>query len=166
MEALARGAEREAEELLRGAEPRPLRWRGFRAALVATRTRRRLRTGGTGEYVSYRVTIPRRLVEEMGLEEGMDLGVLVAPLKWYHLADYSDTDVQRWFWSMLPPYARAELCALEAAPEQLCRQYRTVTVIASEEELRELRLEPGQPVTLRELLERAQGLAGRGESQG
>ena len=157
METLARGErERLIEELRRGAKPRPLEWRGFRALATAARTVKNLKTGETREYVSYKITIPRELAGELGLEEGAYLGVLAARLRWYHYYDYNDPDVQQWFWTRLPAYAKAELCMLGAAPEQLCKDYRTITVIASEEELRELGLEPGQPVTLRELRERLQ----------
>ena len=165
METLARGEkERLIEELLRGAEPRPLEWRGFLARLAATRTRKRLRSGEEKTYTTYKITIPQELAEELGLEEGAYLGVLAARLRWYHYYDYNDPDVQRWFWSRLPAYAKAELCMLGAAPEQLCRDHRAITVIASEEELRRLGLEPGQPVTLGELrglLERAKNLETR-----
>ena len=159
MEALARRKRKELiEELLRDAEPRPLEWRGFLARLAATRTRKRLSSGEEKTYTTYKITIPQELVEELGLEPGSILGVMVARLKWYHLLNYEDTQVQQRFWrgKRLPPYAKAEMCQLGLAPEQLCRDYRAITVIASEEELKALGLEPGQPVTLEELREKLQ----------
>ena len=38
--------------------------------------------------------------------------------------------------------------------QDLCKDYKTITVIASEDELRRLGLDPGQPITLRELREK------------
>jgi len=35
-----------------------------------------------------------------------------------------------------------------ALPQHLCKDYRTIMVIASEEELKQLGLEPGKPATL------------------
>ena len=155
MEALAREErERLIEELRRGAKPRPLEWRGFLARVAAVRTRKRLRSGEEKTYTTYKITIPQNMVEELGLEPGAILGAQVARLRWYHLLNYEDPDVQRWLWDRLPAYARAEVCMLGLATEKLCRDYRTITVIASEEELRKLGLEPGQPVTLRELREK------------
>ena len=156
MEALQAEQRRLAEELLRGAKPQPLEWRSFLAPVAATRTRKRLRSGEEKTYTTYKITIPQRIVEELGLEPGSLLGVLVARLKWYHLFNYEDPQVQQWFWRSrrLPAYAKAELCLLEAVPPQLCKDYRTITVVASEQELRRLGLEPGKPITLRELEEK------------
>jgi len=163
MEILAR-EEREKliEKLLRGAEPQPLNWKGFLARVTAVRTRKKLKSGEEKMYTTYKLVIPSGIARELGLEPGEILGVRVARLKWYHLLDYEDPDVQHWFWrnKKLPPYARAEICQLGIAPEQLCRDYGAITVIASDEELKSLGLEPGQTVTLRELLERAKNQAG------
>ena len=163
MEALqAEERRRLVEELLRGAEPRPLEWRSLLARVTATRTRKRLRSGEEKTYATYKVTIPQELVEELGLEPGGLILLQAARPRWYHLLNYHDPDVQRTIWRspLLPPYARAEICLLGGAPEELCRGYRLLPVIASEEELRELGLEPGQPITLRELLERARSATG------
>ena len=162
METLVREDKEKLIELLRrDTEPRPLVWKGFRALVIGARSVKRLRTGGTKEYVSYKITVPKPIAESLGLEDGSYAGILLARLYWYHYYDYNDPDVQRWFWEKLPSYARAELCILGAVPEHLCKNYRTITVIASEEELKSLGLEPGQPITLRELLERAKGITGR-----
>ena len=160
MEALAQEQRRLAEELLKGAEPRPLEWRGFLARVAATRTRKRLRSGEEKTYTTYKITIPQNIVEELGLEPGDILGVMAARPRWYHLFNYHDPDVQQWFWrsKRLPAYAKAEICLLGLAPEQLCRDYRTITVVASEQELKQLGLEPGQTITLKELLERTRSL--------
>ncbi len=159
VETLARG-EGLLERMRREARPEPLRWHVFLATTARTRMRKRLRSGEVKTYEGYRVTIPLELARQLGLDEDPELLVAVAKPKWYHGIVYDDATMR--LLNRLPPYARAEICSLGHAPEQLCRQYRTVTVIASEEELRELGLEPGQPVTLRELLERAKGPDRRG----
>ena len=138
-------------------EPRAGRRVTILLRVRAERQRKRLRSGEHRDYVVWRATIPREAAEKLGLDPGAGEEILVATLEvpdWPQLLLYHTPDTQR-LWSRLPPEAKAKACSLGHAPQDLCRDYRTITVIASEQELRELGLEPGQPVTLRELLERA-----------
>ena len=148
--------ERLLEQLRREARPEPLRWRVLLTEAVRTRMRKRLRSGEVKTYEGYRVTIPLDLAKELGLDQDPELIVAVAKPKWYHGIIYEDATLR--LFHRLPAYAQAEICQLGHAPQDLCRDYRTITVIASEQELRELGLEPGQPITLKELLERARRL--------
>ena len=151
--------ERLIEELRREARPEPLRWRLFLAEAMRTRMRKRLKSGETRVYEGYRVTIPLELAKELGLDQDPELVVAIAKPRWYHGIIYEDATLK--LFHKLPPYAKTEICQLGLAPQDLCREYRTITVVASEEELRRLGLEPGKPVTLRELLEKAKNLATR-----
>ncbi len=157
METLA--LEKLVEELRRAARREPLRWRGFLAEAVRTRMRKRLRSGEEKVYEGYRITIPLDIARELKLDENPELAVLIAPAKWYHGMNYSHPAVRERIWSSLPDYAKAEICMLGSAPDELCRGYRTVIVVASEEELQRLSLEPGQTITLKELLKKARASA-------
>ena len=148
--------ERLIEELRREARPEPLKWKVFPAEATRTRMRKRLRSGEVRTYEGYRVTIPLEIARELRLDEDPELVVAVAKPKWYHGIIYEGATEK--LFHRLPPHAKAEICLLGLASENLCRDYRTITVIASEKELRELGLEPGKPVTLRELLEKARSL--------
>ena len=147
------------ERLRNEAKPEPLAWRVFLATATRVRMRKRLRSGGEKVYEGYRITIPLDLAKELGLDEDPELVAAIAKPKWYHGIVYEGATEK--LFNQLPAYARAEICLLGLAPKHLCKNYRTVTVIASEEELKSLGLEPGQPITLRELLERAKGITGR-----
>ncbi|NPA04837.1 MAG: AbrB/MazE/SpoVT family DNA-binding domain-containing protein [Crenarchaeota archaeon] len=154
--------EEAAEEVFSGEPPRPLKWVPVVASLGVERKRVRLRSGEERVYKSYRVRLPRRVVEELGLREGTVL-LLVAKPRWYHLIDYR-VGVFRERFRALKDWVKAEICMLGGAPEDECRDYRIVPLIASEDELRRLGLRPGEPVTLRELAERlrSDGLGGSG----
>ena len=147
-------AREEALNGMRGAaKAEPLKWFYFLATAVRARVRKRLGSGEERVYESYRVTVPTELARRLGLDEDPELVVAVAKPSWYHGVVY-EGPTERLFHG-LPDHAKAEVCTLGLAPERLCKSYRTVTIIASEEELRRLGLEPGQAVSLRELLERA-----------
>ena len=154
MEAVARRAagESELEEILGPVEPpRPLEWIPVVASLGVERKRVKLRSGETRVYESYRVRIPKEVVERLGLRGEATVLLQVARPRWYHLINYKEEPFRSRFRQIKKPWVKAEICLLGGAPEELCRQYRLLPVIASEEELRELGLEPGQPVTLEEL---------------
>jgi len=141
------------EQMRREARPEPLRLHFFLTTATRVRMRKRLRSGEEKTYTGYRVTIPLELAKKLGLDEDPELVVAVARPKWYHGIVYDEATLK--LLHRLPPYAKAEICLLGHAPEEFCRGYRLVPVIASEEELLELGLEPGKPITLKELLERA-----------
>ena len=154
MEAVARRAagESELEEILGPVEPpRPLEWIPVVASLGVERKRVKLRSGETRVYESYRVRIPKEVVERLGLRGEATVLLQVARPRWYHLVNYKEEPFRSRFRQIKKPWVKAEICLLGGAPEELCRQYRLLSVIVSEEELRELGLEPGQPVTLEEL---------------
>ena len=148
--------ERLIEQLRREARPEPLKWKMFTAEATRTRMRKRLRSGEVKTYEGYRVTIPLELARILRLDEDPEIIVAIAKPKWYHGMLYTHPAVKQRIWPHLPPYAKAEICQLGHAPQDLCREYRTITLIASEEELKQLGLEPGQPITLREIMERLQ----------
>ena len=52
--------------------------------------------------------------------------------------------------------SEAKACSLGRALQDLCRDYRTVTVIASEQELKQLGLDLGQAITLEEFQKKLQ----------
>lgn len=123
----------------------------------AEKQRKKLRSGEERDYVVWRTTIPREAAEELGLDLEADEEVLVATLEvpdWPLLLLYHNPETRR-LWGRLPPEAKAKACQLGHAPQELCKDYKTVTLIASEDELERLGIEPGQTITLKELLERA-----------
>ena len=148
------------EELAREAEPKPLNPVWFLATVGPEKRRKRLSDGTVRTYEGYRLRVPREAVEELGLGDGGTVVAALARPRWYHLIDYREEPLRSRFRQIKKPWVKAEICMLGLAPEELCREYRLVPVIASEEELKRLGLEPGQPVTLRELLERARSLTG------
>ncbi len=157
MEAAARRmAERsELEDVLGPVEPpEPLEWVPVVASLGVERRRARLRSGEERVYESYRVRVPKEAVERLGLRDGGTVLMLLARPRWYHLLDYREEPLRSRFREMRRPWVKAEICLLGGAREEDCRDYRIVPVIASEDELKALGLEPGKPVTLRELAER------------
>ena len=135
-------------------EPRPLVWAPLVASLGVERKRVRLRSGEERVYESYRVRIPKEVVERLGLRDGGTVLALLARPRWYHLLDYRVEPLRSRFESIRKPWVKAEICLLGHGPEEACRRYRVVPLIASEEELRQLGLEPGRPVTLQELREK------------
>jgi len=143
-------------------EPRAGRSTTLILRVRAEKQRKRLRSGEPRDYVVWRATIPREAAEQLGLDPEAGEELLVATLEvpdWPLLLLYHDPQTRR-LWDKLSPEARAKACLLGHAPPQLCQQYRTVTVIASEEELKTLGLEPGKPVTLKELLKRVKNITG------
>jgi len=165
LEAVAERAAKksELEEVLGPVEPpRPLEWVPLVARLGVERKRVKLRSGEERVYESYRVRIPKEVVEKLGLREGGTILLKAARPRWYHLINYREEPFRTRFKQIRKPWVKAEICLLGLAPEELCRDYRAITVVASEEELKALGLEPGEPVTLqelRELLERARSTA-------
>ena len=62
-------------------------------------------------YRSYRITLPVKLVDEMGLKEGDHVLVFIRKANWYHLVDWSeDPDAA----NELPEAIRREISTVEA----------------------------------------------------
>jgi bifunctional DNA-binding transcriptional regulator/antitoxin component of YhaV-PrlF toxin-antitoxin module len=62
-------------------------------------------------YKNYRITLPVKLVDEMGLKEGDHVLVFIRKANWYHLVDWSeDPDAV----NELPEAIRSEISAVEA----------------------------------------------------
>ncbi|MCD6300485.1 MAG: hypothetical protein J7L82_00250 [Staphylothermus sp.] len=140
-------------ELLEAAKPKPLEYVSFLARVKAEKQKKRLKTGEIKEYITYRLTIPREAAEKLRLDPEEDnlLVVRIAKPKWYHLMNYNDKDVAKAIWKKLPTWIKTELCTNKLAPEQLCNQYQTTTLILTQQEIKELDLDPNKPITLKEL---------------
>ena len=117
-----------------------------------SRTRKALKTG-VREYLTYRITIPRRAAEELGLDGGeAALIVTLERPRWYHLLDWDDPEVARELWGKLSEAERRSLCAKNLAPKTLCGGAEPVTILARPGELERLGLDPGKPPTLEEIV--------------
>jgi len=65
-------------------------------------------------YKNYRITLPAKLVDEMGLKEGDHVLVFVKKAGWYHLIDWSrDPEAM----NELPEAVRREISAVDAIRE-------------------------------------------------
>ena len=141
------------KELIEEARPRPLEHVVFMARVKAEKQRKKLRSGEEKEYIIYRITIPGEEAKKLGLnpeEENLLLVKLARP-RWYHLMNYSDQDVIEALWKKLPTWIKAELCSNKLAPEKLCSQYQTITLVMTQQEIKELGLDLNKPITLEEL---------------
>ena len=142
--------------------PRRLRWRGFAAYVAGVGRRKRLSSGETRVYYSYRATVPRHVAEELGLDPEGDLVLILASRpRWYHLLNYNEEENLA-TWRSLPEWARGETCLAGRGPRSECRDYGFVVVVAKRAELERLGLEPGTTVTLAELQQRTNA-GGAGE---
>lgn len=131
--------------------PRRLRWRGFLAYVAGVERRKRLSSGETRVYYSYRATVPRHVAEELGLDPEGDLVLLLAARpRWYHLLNYSEEE-NLGTWRSLPEWARAEACIAGRGPRDECQGYGFVVLVAPRSEFERLGLEPGSTVSLGEL---------------
>jgi len=91
------------------AMPDPGRGEGVRV-LVARVWTAKIKLSGRA-YRSYRITLPAKLVDEMGLKEGDHVLVFIKRASWYHLVDWSeDPDAV----NELPEAIRREVSAVEA----------------------------------------------------
>lgn len=145
-------------ELIEEAKPRPLKYVVFLARVRGERQRKKLRSGVVKEYTVYRITIPREVVEKLSLEPEVEELVLVrlAKPRWYHLLNYSDRDIVETLWEKLPLWTKLELCSNNLAPEKLCSQYYTVTLVLTKQEIQKLGINPDKPITLEELKNKLQ----------
>ncbi len=85
----------------------------------ALRQRKKLSSGEEKEYMVYRVTLPKEMIEKLGLEDG-DLALVIAKKpKWYHLLNWYDPEIQEKLWKHLPEEAKKELVELGLAPKEL-----------------------------------------------
>ena len=75
----------------------------FTARISATKTKIRGQS-----YISYRLTVPKKIVEKMGLNDGDHLLLIAKKAKWYHLLDWDDEH-----FSMLPENIRLEISAID-----------------------------------------------------
>jgi AbrB family looped-hinge helix DNA binding protein len=65
-------------------------------------------------YKNYRITLPAKLVDEMGLKEGDHVLVFIKKAGWYHLIDWSEDPKAK---DELPEAVRREISAVEAIRE-------------------------------------------------
>ena len=114
------------------------------------RMAKRLKSGEERVYTGYRVILPRRLAEELGLEGEAPLVARLELAEWWHILDWTAPE-NRHLWRRLPEEARLDLCAKKLAPPDLCGGREALTVLAEPGELRELGLNPQRPITLEEL---------------
>ena len=116
------------------------------------RMRKKLKTGEEKEYTGYRIILPRRLVEELGLEGEAPLVARLEVAEWYHLLDWTVPE-NKALWRRLPEKARLDLCSKKLAPEDLCTHTETLTILAKPGDLQQLGLDPSRPLTLEDLVE-------------
>ena len=65
-------------------------------------------------YRSYRITLPVKLVDEMGLKDGDHVLVFIKKAGWYHLVDWSEDPKAM---DDLPEAVRREISAVESIRE-------------------------------------------------
>ncbi len=111
---------------------------------------KRVKTKGR-EYLQHYINLPKwlatRLYEMAGEKPEVELPVvmLIAPAEWYHGILWEEMPERAW--KTIPEKVRRELEALG-----LSRTPRKpVFIVATEEEIRELGLDPNKPITLEEL---------------
>ncbi len=103
------------------------------------------------EYLQYYVNLPKKIAEKLYslAKEDMDVELpvvmFVAPAEWYHGILWEEMPERAW--KTIPSRVREELEALGLGRSKR----KPVLIAATEEELRELGLDPTKPITLREL---------------
>ena len=65
-------------------------------------------------YKNYRITLPAKLVDEMGLKDGDHVLVFIKKAGWYHLIDWSEDPEAM---DELPEAVRREISAVESIRE-------------------------------------------------
>ncbi len=117
------------------------------------RVRKKLRTGEEKEYTIHRINLPKSLAESLGLEDGEDMILAyIAQAKWYHLFDWSNPEVLEEVLPRLTEGEKLELCAT-LAPDKVCKGRRPHILVANPEDLQQLGLDPGKPLTLDDIVE-------------
>ncbi len=103
------------------------------------------------EYIQHYINLPKWLamkLYEMANEDPeaeLPVVMLVAPAEWYHGILWEEMPERAW--KTIPEKARKELEALGLSP----KSYKPVYIVATEEEVEELGLDPNKPITLGEL---------------
>ncbi len=111
---------------------------------------RRVKAKGK-EYVQHIIYIPRSIAKTLyshariPLREELPVITMIAPTAWYHVLNWKEEPVHAF--NQLPQDIKLELEALGLAPKH---EYIPLTILAKPQEIKELGLDPGKPVTLRE----------------
>lgn len=85
----------------------------------ALRQRKKLSSGEDKEYMVYKATLPKEMVEKLKLEDGDLILIIAKKPKWYHLLNWYDQEIQEKLWKHLPKEAKEELIELGLAPKEL-----------------------------------------------
>jgi len=93
-------------------DPDPGRVDGVRV-LVAKVWTAKINLNGR-DYKNYRITLPAKLVDEMGLKEGDHVLVFIKKAGWYHMIDWSEDPKAM---DELPEAIRREISAVESIRE-------------------------------------------------
>ncbi len=103
------------------------------------------------EYIQHYINLPKWLamklyeMAEEDPETELPVVMLVAPAEWYHGILWEEMPERAW--KTIPEKARQELEALGLSREP----QKPVYIVATENEIKELGLDPSKPITLEEL---------------
>ncbi len=106
------------------------------------------------EYIQHYINLPKWLAMKLYVmaeeDPGAELPVvmLIAPAEWYHGILWEKMPERAW--KTIPEKARKELEALGLSP----KLNKPVYIVADEEEIRGLGLDPSKPITLKDVMER------------
>ncbi len=87
----------------------------------ALRQRKKLSSGEEREYLVYKTTLPKEMVEKLGLKDGDLVLIMAKKPKWYHLLNWSDPEIKEKLWKHLSREAKKELIELGLAPKELLK---------------------------------------------
>ncbi len=87
----------------------------------ALRQRKKLSSGEEREYLVYKTTLPKEMVEKLGLKDGDLVLIMAKKPKWYHLLNWNDPEIQEKLWKHLSREAKKELIELGLAPKELLK---------------------------------------------
>ncbi len=87
----------------------------------AEKSKKRLRDGNSREYITYRATIPKELVEKLELKDGDLMLIIAMKPKWYHLMNWYDQEVREKLAPLLPREVKRELVELGLAPKEILK---------------------------------------------
>ncbi len=127
--------------------------RSYLLLTLSARPRRVRSKGHT--YYQYTLNIPRsilpELLEKAGAGEGqlLPLTLILAASPWHHLIDWSQMPPNAW--KDLPERVRRELEALGLSPES---GEEKVLISAARTQIEQLGLDPGEPITLDDIIEK------------
>ncbi len=103
------------------------------------------------EYIQHYINLPKWLATKLYEVAGEDLDVelpvvmLISPAEWYHGILWEEMPERAW--KTIPEKAKKELEALGLSREP----HKPVYIVATEEEIKELGLDPNKPITLKEI---------------